>query len=163
MGILQNDNTEKTSLPSIPLSRQYDTIATSLTYILSLRFRAFLYWLYYIDDILQSLQRKYKTNKIAGSIVDIWCGTWAKTKHLLEHFRGDHTTPFFAVDISARMLSHAKNWLSSYANVEYIQWNMISWPDIHLLSDKNIQWVFLNQVLHHYSREEIYVFLQKLY
>ena len=150
-------------LPLRSLREQYDAISSSLSYTLNLRFRAFLYQLYYIQNIKKSLQKKYSTDKIGWSMVDIWCGTWAKTKYLLDNLRQHCSDTLYAIDISPQMLTQARDFLLDYSHVACIEWDIIHWDAMQVLVGKNVQWVFLNQVLHHYGKKDISIFLEKLY
>jgi ubiquinone/menaquinone biosynthesis C-methylase UbiE len=154
---MENSNTKK-------IQCDYNRLANTKLYKFNLKLRSWLYKWYYLKSIKQSLSNNTGNEKIFWNFIDIWCGTWEKTKYLNEHVLAEWHT-LYALDLSETMTEHAKLQLTWYHNhnIEFIHWDFITSWKILTFTWKNIRWVSINQVFHHYSIQEITTFLQDLY
>ena len=115
---MENSDTKK-------IQCDYNRLATTKLYQFNLKLRSWLYKWYYLKSIKQSLSHKTGNEKIFWNFIDIWCGTWEKTKYLNEHVLAKWHT-LYALDISQAMLETAKKTNDWYSNIKYIQWNFIT-------------------------------------
>ncbi len=143
------------------VKKNYDSLANTALYKLNLKVRSWLYAWCYLNNIKQSLIKNIWNEKVSWNFLDIWCGTGAKTQYIIENLLQD-CSKVFALDISDSMIEQAKLALQWY-DVEFRQLDCMTRWEFSKLDLDNIRWVSINQVLHHYSIEEITVFLQNLF
>lgn len=145
------------------LQSNYNTLANTELYTLNLELRSWLYKWYYLKSIKQSLSHNTGNEKIFWNFIDIWCGNGAKTTCIIENILQHGNNTLYALDLSETMIEQAKYKLAWYHNIEFMHWDFITSWEILTFTWKHITWVSINQVLHHYSIQEITTFLQNLY
>ncbi len=101
-------------------------------------------------DLIKWVSEKAKSSKI---ILDLGCGTGNTTSSLTDFDK------VFCVDISEKMLSHAKEKLKSKKNIFFVRDDLLS--SLDRMKEKKIDTIISTYAIHHLTQHEKHILFEK--